>query len=162
MSIVSTLSRKVTSSLLKCPKWASTPVLHYHENVIDHYENPRNVGSLDKKDKSVGTGLVGAPACGDVMKLQIKVDENGKIIDAKFKTFGCGSAIASSSLATEWVKGKTVDEALKLKNTDIAKELCLPPVKLHCSMLAEDAIKAALSDYRIKQQVGPAGAKASQ
>ncbi|CAH2240120.1 iron-sulfur cluster assembly scaffold protein IscU [Pararge aegeria] len=124
----------------------------YHANVIDHYENPRNVGSLDKKDKSVGTGLVGAPACGDVMKLQIKVDENGKIIDAKFKTFGCGSAIASSSLATEWVKGKTVDEALKLKNTDIAKELSLPPVKLHCSMLAEDAIKAALSDYRIKQQ----------
>lgn len=101
--------------------------------VIDHYENPRNVGSLDKKDKSVGTGLVGAPACGDVMKLQIKVDENGKIIDAKFKTFGCGSAIASSSLATEWVKGKTVDEALSLKNTDIAKELSLPPVKLHCS-----------------------------
>ncbi|KOB75900.1 Nitrogen fixation protein nifu [Operophtera brumata] len=105
----------------------------YHANVIEHYENPRNVGSLDKKDKSVGTGLVGAPACGDVMKLQIKVDENGKIIDAKFKTFGCGSAIASSSLATEWVKGKTVDEALKLKNTDIAKELSLPPVKLHCS-----------------------------
>lgn len=101
--------------------------------VIDHYENPRNVGSLDKKDKSVGTGLVGAPACGDVMKLQIRVDEDGKIIDAKFKTFGCGSAIASSSLATEWVKGKTVDEALKLKNTDIAKELSLPPVKLHCS-----------------------------
>lgn len=101
--------------------------------VIEHYENPRNVGSLDKKDPSVGTGLVGAPACGDVMKLQIKVDENGKIIDAKFKTFGCGSAIASSSLATEWVKGKSVDEALKLKNTDIAKELCLPPVKLHCS-----------------------------
>lgn len=124
----------------------------YHANVIDHYENPRNVGSLDKKDKNVGTGLVGAPACGDVMKLQIKVDENGKIIDAKFKTFGCGSAIASSSLATEWVKGKTVDEALQLKNTDIAKELSLPPVKLHCSMLAEDAIKAALSDYRIKQQ----------
>ncbi|CAG4929342.1 unnamed protein product [Colias eurytheme] len=124
----------------------------YHANVIDHYENPRNVGSMDKKDKNVGTGLVGAPACGDVMKLQIKVDDNGKIIDAKFKTFGCGSAIASSSLATEWVKGKTVDEALKLKNTDIAKELSLPPVKLHCSMLAEDAIKAALSDYRIKQQ----------
>lgn len=100
---------------------------------MDHYENPRNVGSMDKKDKNVGTGLVGAPACGDVMKLQIKVDENGKIVDAKFKTFGCGSAIASSSLATEWVKGKTVDEAGKLKNSDIAKELCLPPVKLHCS-----------------------------
>lgn len=120
--------------------------------VVEHYENPRNVGSLDKKDVSVGTGLVGAPACGDVMKLQIKVDENGKIIDAKFKTFGCGSAIASSSLATEWVKGKSIDEAGKLKNTDIAKELRLPPVKLHCSMLAEDAIKAALADYKVKQQ----------
>lgn len=130
----------------------SVPAVFYHENVVEHYENPRNVGSLDKKDQSVGTGLVGAPACGDVMKLQIKVDENGKIVDAKFKTFGCGSAIASSSLATEWVKGKTIDEAGKLKNTDIAKELCLPPVKLHCSMLAEDAIKAALADYKIKQQ----------
>ncbi|KAK9498330.1 hypothetical protein O3M35_002988 [Rhynocoris fuscipes] len=130
----------------------SSPGLFYHKNVIDHYENPRNVGSLDKNDKNVGTGLVGAPACGDVMKLQIKVDDNGKIIDAKFKTFGCGSAIASSSLATEWVKGKTIDDALKLKNTDIAKELSLPPVKLHCSMLAEDAIKAALSDYKIKQE----------
>uniref|UniRef100_A0A3Q1EPZ3 Iron-sulfur cluster assembly enzyme ISCU n=1 Tax=Acanthochromis polyacanthus TaxID=80966 RepID=A0A3Q1EPZ3_9TELE len=121
--------------------------------VVDHYDNPRNVGSLDKNSKNVGTGLVGAPACGDVMKLQIEVDENGKIVDAKFKTFGCGSAIASSSLATEWVKGKTVDDALKIKNTDIAKELCLPPVKLHCSMLAEDAIKAALSDYRLKQEL---------
>ncbi|XP_018321541.1 uncharacterized protein LOC108734459 [Agrilus planipennis] len=128
------------------------PAAFYHPKVIDHYENPRNVGSLDKSDENVGTGLVGAPACGDVMKLQIKVDENGKIVDAKFKTFGCGSAIASSSLATEWVKGKTVDEALSIKNTDIAKELSLPPVKLHCSMLAEDAIKAALSDYRIKQK----------
>lgn len=126
--------------------------LQFLLQVVEHYENPRNVGSLDKKDKSVGTGLVGAPACGDVMKLQIKVDENGKIIDAKFKTFGCGSAIASSSLATEWVKGKTIDEAGKLKNTDIAKELRLPPVKLHCSMLAEDAIKAALADYKVKQQ----------
>ncbi|MEQ2228694.1 hypothetical protein ILYODFUR_011454 [Ilyodon furcidens] len=124
----------------------------YHKKVVDHYENPRNVGSLDKNKKNVGTGLVGAPACGDVMKLQIQVDENGKIADAKFKTFGCGSAIASSSLATEWVKGKSIDEALKIKNTDIAKELCLPPVKLHCSMLAEDAIKAALSDYRLKQE----------
>uniref|UniRef100_A0A3P9H5S8 Iron-sulfur cluster assembly enzyme n=1 Tax=Oryzias latipes TaxID=8090 RepID=A0A3P9H5S8_ORYLA len=124
----------------------------YHKKVVDHYENPRNVGSLDKNSKSVGTGLVGAPACGDVMKLQIQVDENGKIVDAKFKTFGCGSAIASSSLATEWVKGKSLDEAMKIKNSDIAKELSLPPVKLHCSMLAEDAIKAALSDYRIKQQ----------
>uniref|UniRef100_A0A8D9BWP5 Iron-sulfur cluster assembly enzyme ISCU n=1 Tax=Cacopsylla melanoneura TaxID=428564 RepID=A0A8D9BWP5_9HEMI len=156
MSIMNTLSRQVSRALLSAPQWASTPVLHYHENVIDHYENPRNVGSLDKKDNNVGTGLVGAPACGDVMKLQIRVDENGKIVEAKFKTFGCGSAIASSSLATEWVKGKTVDEALKLKNTDIAKELCLPPVKLHCSMLAEDAIKAALSDYRIKQKNPPA------
>ncbi|KAM3826004.1 iron-sulfur cluster assembly enzyme ISCU [Vipera latastei] len=127
------------------------PAAGYHEKVVDHYENPRNVGSLDKKAKNVGTGLVGAPACGDVMKLQVEVDENGKIIDARFKTFGCGSAIASSSLATEWVKGKTVDEALKIKNTDIAKELCLPPVKLHCSMLAEDAIKAALADYKLKQ-----------
>ncbi|KAI2664865.1 Iron-sulfur cluster assembly enzyme ISCU, mitochondrial [Labeo rohita] len=124
----------------------------YHKKVVDHYENPRNVGSLDKNAKNVGTGLVGAPACGDVMKLQIQVDENGKIVDARFKTFGCGSAIASSSLATEWVKGKSIDEALKIKNTEIAKELCLPPVKLHCSMLAEDAIKAALADYRLKQK----------
>nr|5WKP_D Chain D, Iron-sulfur cluster assembly enzyme ISCU, mitochondrial [Homo sapiens]5WKP_H Chain H, Iron-sulfur cluster assembly enzyme ISCU, mitochondrial [Homo sapiens] len=120
--------------------------------VVDHYENPRNVGSLDKTSKNVGTGLVGAPACGDVMKLQIQVDEKGKIVDARFKTFGCGSAIASSSLATEWVKGKTVEEALTIKNTDIAKELCLPPVKLHCSILAEDAIKAALADYKLKQE----------
>lgn len=120
--------------------------------VVDHYENPRNVGSLDKTSKNVGTGLVGAPACGDIMKLQIQVDEKGKIVDARFKTFGCGSAIASSSLATEWVKGKTVEEALTIKNTDIAKELCLPPVKLHCSMLAEDAIKAALADYKLKQE----------
>ncbi|XP_065106210.1 iron-sulfur cluster assembly enzyme b [Paramisgurnus dabryanus] len=124
----------------------------YHEKVVDHYENPRNVGSLDKNAKNVGTGLVGAPACGDVMKLQIEVDENGKIVDAKFKTFGCGSAIASSSLATEWIKGKSVDEAQKIKNIEIAKELRLPPVKLHCSMLAEDAIKAALADYRLKQE----------
>ncbi|XP_076843352.1 iron-sulfur cluster assembly enzyme ISCU [Brachyhypopomus gauderio] len=127
-------------------------VCRYHKKVVDHYENPRNVGSLDKNAKNVGTGLVGAPACGDVMKLQIEVDENGKIVDARFKTFGCGSAIASSSLATEWVKGKSIDEALKIKNTEIAKELCLPPVKLHCSMLAEDAIKAALADYRLKQK----------
>ncbi|KAK7934118.1 hypothetical protein WMY93_005014 [Mugilogobius chulae] len=124
----------------------------YHKKVVDHYENPRNVGSLDKNAQNVGTGLVGAPACGDVMKLQIQVDENGKIVEAKFKTFGCGSAIASSSLATEMLKGKSVEEAVKIKNTDIAKELCLPPVKLHCSMLAEDAIKAALSDYQLKQQ----------
>ncbi|XP_030273051.1 iron-sulfur cluster assembly enzyme ISCU [Sparus aurata] len=148
--------RNSASSLLLFSRRLFSPQLNvlcsYHEKVVDHYENPRNVGSLDKNSKNVGTGLVGAPACGDVMKLQIQVDESGKIVDARFKTFGCGSAIASSSLATEWVKGKSVDEALKIKNTDIAKELCLPPVKLHCSMLAEDAIKAALSDYRLKQQ----------
>ncbi|XP_037037215.1 iron-sulfur cluster assembly scaffold protein IscU [Bradysia coprophila] len=144
-------------SLFLLKRTQSVPVALYHANVLEHYENPRNVGSLDKKDASVGTGLVGAPACGDVMKLQIKVDENGKIIDAKFKTFGCGSAIASSSLATEWVKGKTIDEAGKLKNTDIAKELSLPPVKLHCSMLAEDAIKAALADYKIKKEKASKG-----
>ncbi|XP_031626365.1 uncharacterized protein LOC116342769 [Contarinia nasturtii] len=140
-----------TSTLFTLRRVQSAPTAFYHKNVLDHYENPRNVGSMDKADKNVGTGLVGAPACGDVMKLQIKVDDDGKIIDAKFKTFGCGSAIASSSLATEWVKGKTLDEAGELKNSDIAKELCLPPVKLHCSMLAEDAIKAALADYKIKQ-----------
>ncbi|XP_030075453.1 iron-sulfur cluster assembly enzyme ISCU [Microcaecilia unicolor] len=133
----------------------------YHKKVVDHYENPRNVGSLNKDDKNVGTGLVGAPACGDVMKLQIEVDDSGKIVDAKFKTFGCGSAIASSSLATEWVKGKTVDQAMAIKNTDIAKELCLPPVKLHCSMLAEDAIKAALADYKLKQEKEPEKGAAS-
>merc|ERR1711879_145540 len=124
----------------------------YHEKVIDHYENPRNVGKLDAKKSNVGTGLGGAPACGDVMKLQIEVDDEGRIVDAKFKTFGCGSAIASSSLATEWIKGKAVDEAAGIKNADIAKELSLPPVKLHCSMLAEDAIKAALKDYKTKQE----------
>ncbi|KAF7492595.1 Iron-sulfur cluster assembly enzyme ISCU [Sarcoptes scabiei] len=124
----------------------------YHEKVIDHYENPRNVGSLNKNDSDVGTGLVGAPACGDVMKLQVKVDKDGKIIDARFKTFGCGSAIASSSLATEMIKGKTIEEAMTIKNTTIAKELSLPPVKLHCSMLAEDAIKAAINNYKIKRQ----------
>src|SRR6187431_1818194 len=122
----------------------------YSEKVIDHYENPRNVGTLDKNDESVGTGLVGAPACGDVMRLQIKVGESGMIEDAKFKTFGCGSAIASSSLATEWLKGKSVDEALTIKNTAIVEELSLPPVKIHCSVLAEDAIKAAISDYKKK------------
>lgn len=124
----------------------------YSEKVLDHYERPRNVGSLSKDDQDVGTGLVGAPACGDVMKLQIRVDEDGKIIDAKFKTFGCGSAIASSSLATEWIKGKTMGEASTIKNTHIAKELNLPPVKLHCSMLAEDAIKAALKDVQMKRE----------
>ena len=120
------------------------------DKVIDHYENPRNVGSFDKGDDSVGTGMVGAPACGDVMKLQIKVSEAGVIEDAKFKTYGCGSAIASSSLITEWVKGKTLDEALSIKNSEIAEELALPPVKIHCSILAEDAIKAAVSDYKTK------------
>jgi nitrogen fixation NifU-like protein len=122
----------------------------YSEKVIDHYNNPRNVGSLDKASPDVGTGLVGAPECGDVMKLQIKV-ENNVIVDAKFKTFGCGSAIASSSLATEWVKGKTTDEALAIKNTEIVKELALPPVKIHCSVLAEDAIRAAIADWKKKQ-----------
>jgi len=124
----------------------------YSDKVVDHYENPRNVGSLDKDDAAVGTGLVGAPACGDVMKLQIKVGVGGVIEDAKFKTFGCGSAIASSSLITEWVKGKTLDEAASIKNTEIAQELALPPVKIHCSVLAEDAIKAAVNDYRAKNQ----------
>ena len=123
----------------------------YSDKVIDHYENPRNVGAFDKGDETVGTGMVGAPACGDVMKLQIKVNpETGVIEDAKFKTYGCGSAIASSSLVTEWVKGKSLDEALKIKNTQIATELALPPVKIHCSILAEDAIKAAVSDYKSK------------
>ena len=122
----------------------------YSDKVLDHYENPRNVGSFDKGDKQVGTGMVGAPACGDVMKLQIKVGDNGVIEDARFKTYGCGSAIASSSLLTEWVKGKTLDEAREIKNTDIAEELALPPVKIHCSVLAEDAIKAAIQDYQGK------------
>ena len=122
----------------------------YSDKVIDHYENPRNVGSFDKNDPDIGTGMVGAPACGDVMKLQIKVDENGIISDARFKTYGCGSAIASSSLVTEWVKGKTLEEAGTIRNTEIATELALPPVKIHCSILAEDAIKAAIDDYRKK------------
>ena len=123
----------------------------YSEKVLEHYEKPRNIGSMDSGDKSVGTGLVGAPECGDVMKLQIEVDDDNKIIDAKFKTFGCGSAIASSSLATEWVKGRTIDEASTIQNTEIVKELSLPPVKIHCSVLAEDAIKAAIKDYKSKQ-----------
>jgi nitrogen fixation NifU-like protein len=122
----------------------------YSDKVIDHYENPRNVGSFDKNDSDIGTGMVGAPACGDVMKLQIKVDDNGVITDAKFKTYGCGSAIASSSLVTEWLKGKNLDEAQSIKNSDIATELALPPVKIHCSVLAEDAIKAAVADYKTK------------
>src|SRR5512147_2949504 len=128
----------------------------YSEKVIEHYENPRNVGSLDKNSEDVGTGIVGAPACGDVMKLQIKV-EDGIITDARFKTYGCGSAIASSSLVTEWVKGRTLDEAAAIKNSDIAEELALTPVKIHCSILAEDAIKAAVEDYRKKHDLSPAG-----
>ena len=122
----------------------------YSDKVLDHYENPRNVGSMDKNDPTVGTGMVGAPACGDVMKLQIKVNTAGVIEDAKFKTYGCGSAIASSSLVTEWLKGKTLDQAQEIKNSAIAEELALPPVKIHCSVLAEDAIKAAINDYRVK------------
>jgi nitrogen fixation NifU-like protein len=125
----------------------------YSEKVVDHYENPRNVGSFDKSDEQVGTGMVGAPACGDVMKLQIKVGEDGTITDARFKTYGCGSAIASSSLVTEWVKGKTLDQAMEIKNTEIAQELALPPVKIHCSILAEDAIKAAIDDYKKKHDL---------
>lgn len=124
----------------------------YSDKVLDHYENPRNVGSFDKNDPSVGTGMVGAPACGDVMKLQIKVSDNGMIEDAKFKTYGCGSAIASSSLVTEWLKGKTLDQASEIKNSAIAEELALPPVKIHCSVLAEDAIKAAVADLKLKQK----------
>ena len=125
----------------------------YGDKVLQHYENPKNVGTLDKNDPDVGTGLVGAPACGDVMRLQVKISDDGKIQDAKFKTFGCGSAIASSSLVTEWVKGKTVDDAMTIKNTQIAQELSLPPVKIHCSILAEDAIKAAVADYQKKHSV---------
>ena len=125
----------------------------YSDELIDHYENPRNIGTLDKDDAGIGTGLVGAPACGDVMRLQIQVAEDGIIEDAKFKTFGCGSAISSSSLVTEWVKGKTLDEAASIKNTDIASHLALPPVKIHCSVLAEDAIKAAVQDYRDKRGI---------
>ncbi len=129
----------------------------YSDKVLDHYENPRNVGSFEKNDPSVGTGMVGAPACGDVMKLQIKVGNDGVIEDAKFKTYGCGSAIASSSLLTEWVKGRTLEEASEIKNTDIAEELALPPVKIHCSVLAEDAIKAAITDLKSKAEEQDAG-----
>ena len=134
----------------------------YSDKVIDHYENPRNVGSFDKADTDIGTGMVGAPACGDVMKLQIRVNEQGVIEDARFKTYGCGSAIASSSLVTEWVKGKTLDQAMGIRNTQIAEELALPPVKIHCSILAEDAIKAAIDDYRKKHGIErPAQVKAA-
>ena len=125
--------------------------MSYSDKIVDHYKNPRNVGSMDKALKNVGTGIVGAPECGDVMKLQIMVDENERIVDAKFKTFGCGSAIASSSLATEWIKGRTLDEAMELKNTEIVQELALPPVKIHCSVLAEDAIRAAVNDLKKKR-----------
>jgi nitrogen fixation NifU-like protein len=133
----------------------------YSEKVVDHYENPRNVGSFDRKDADVGTGMVGAPACGDVMKLQIRVGRDGVIEDARFKTYGCGSAIASSSLVTEWVKGKTLDQAMQIRNTEIAEELALPPVKIHCSILAEDAIKAAIEDYRSKHHPAAADAAAT-
>jgi len=131
--------------------------MSYSDKVLDHYNHPRNIGSLDKASPRVGTGIVGAPECGDVMKLQIQVDEHNRIVDAKFKTFGCGSAIASSSLATEWVKGKTLDEALEIKNTEIVNELALPPVKIHCSVLAEDAIRAAIADLKKKQTPPSAG-----
>lgn len=132
----------------------------YSEKIIDHYRNPRNVGSLDRSDANVGTGIVGAPECGDVMKLQIQVDENNNIVDAKFKTFGCGSAIASSSLATEWLKGRSLDEAMEIRNTDIVRELALPPVKIHCSVLAEDAIRAAVEDLKSKKEGASNRAKA--
>lgn len=136
--------------------------MSYSEKVIDHYENPRNVGNMDKNDEHVGTGMVGAPACGDVMRLQIRVSDEGIIEDAKFKTYGCGSAIASSSLVTEWVKGRSIEEAGKIKNSDIAEELALPPVKIHCSVLAEDAIKAAVDDYRSKRHGNPDASEAAQ
>jgi nitrogen fixation NifU-like protein len=136
--------------------------MSYSNKVLDHYENPRNVGSFSKDDEAVGTGMVGAPACGDVMKLQIRVGADGLIEDAKFKTYGCGSAIASSSLVTEWVKGKTLDQALSIKNTQIAEELALPPVKIHCSILAEDAIKAAVADYKQRHAGGGATGQASE
>ncbi|CAK9189417.1 unnamed protein product [Sphagnum troendelagicum] len=145
VSVASAMTQPKTAGLLLTSRL-------YHEKVVEHYDNPRNVGSFDKDDPTVGTGLVGSPACGDVMKLQIKVDENtGKIVDTCFKTFGCGSAIASSSVATEWIKGRQMEEVLTIKNSDIAKHLSLPPVKLHCSMLAEDAIKAAVKDYQKKK-----------
>ena len=131
----------------------------YSEKLLEHYNHPRNIGSLDKGDRNVGTGIVGAPECGDVMKLQIQTDGNDRIVDAKFKTFGCGSAIASSSLATEWIKGKTLDEAMEIKNTEIVRELALPPVKIHCSVLAEDAIKAAINDLKRKRGNAPVEAK---
>ncbi|KAL2340905.1 hypothetical protein Fmac_008845 [Flemingia macrophylla] len=162
LRIAASAKRLVTTSLEAPPLGIRVPPRFYHERVVEHYDNPRNVGSFDKNDPTVGTGLVGAPACGDVMKLQIKVDDKtGKIVDARFKTFGCGSAIASSSVATEWVKGKQMEEVLTIKNTEIAKHLSLPPVKLHCSMLAEDAIKAAVKDYEAKRASATAGGQAT-
>lgn len=152
LSSTSRAASRVLRSRVTAVQPAVVSKRSYHENIVEHYENPRNVGSLDKNESDVGTGLVGAPACGDVMKLQIKVDDDGNITESVFKTFGCGSAIAASSVATEWVKGKSVDEALSLKNSDIAAHLKLPPVKLHCSMLAEDAIKAAVKDWKSKQE----------
>jgi Fe-S cluster assembly scaffold IscU len=157
-SLIPRVSSFATSTRRTLPSsyassFASIFARGYHKNIVDHYESPRNVGSLDKASSDVGTGLVGAPACGDVMKLQIRVGADGKIAEAKFKTFGCGSAIASSSVATEWVKGRSLDECLTIKNTDIASHLKLPPVKLHCSMLAEDAIKAAVKDYATKNHI---------
>ncbi|KAJ7945860.1 Iron-sulfur cluster assembly protein [Quillaja saponaria] len=159
--ILGMASRGTPSTSISASPEAQVAARFYHERVVDHYNNPRNVGSFDKNDSTVGTGLVGAPACGDVMKLQIKVDEEtGKVVDARFKTFGCGSAIASSSVATEWVKGKQLDEVLTIKNTEIAKHLSLPPVKLHCSMLAEDAIKAAIKDYEANRSKATANPEA--
>eukprot|EP00320_Phaeocystis_rex_P019488 CAMPEP_0119060692 /NCGR_PEP_ID=MMETSP1178-20130426/4624_1 /TAXON_ID=33656 /ORGANISM="unid sp, Strain CCMP2000" /LENGTH=164 /DNA_ID=CAMNT_0007041821 /DNA_START=52 /DNA_END=546 /DNA_ORIENTATION=+ len=147
---------------VRAPRLFARPVARaYHQNIIDHYESPRNVGSLDKADPSVGTGLVGAPACGDVMKLQMSIGKDGVVKEAVFKTFGCGSAIASSSYATEWLKGKTIEECASIKNSDIASHLKLPPVKLHCSMLAEDAVKMAIKDYQSKQQEREAVAAAA-
>eukprot|EP00128_Syssomonas_multiformis_P001428 Colp12_sorted_trinity150504_noHs@24120 len=151
LAITSSISKRAVTTI-KAPSVVRPLVAAYHEKVIEHYEKPRNVGSLDKNDINVGTGVVGAPACGDVMKIQIKVNDEGQIIDARFKTFGCGSAIASSSLATEKIKGLNIEDAVKIKNKDIAAELRLPPVKLHCSMLAEDGIKAAVADLLKKKQ----------
>ncbi|KAA0150098.1 hypothetical protein FNF27_04711 [Cafeteria roenbergensis] len=155
------LARLALRSAARAPVWpaAAAPARLYHDHVMDHYENPRNVGKLDSAANDVGTAIVGAPACGDVMKLQVRI-EDGKVVDAKFKTFGCGSAIASSSVATEWIIGKSVDDCLGIKNTDIAQHLKLPPVKLHCSMLAEDAIKAAIKDAQSKSEAA-AGAEAT-
>lgn len=150
--LVIIMYKSKAASLLPLLSPYRTPVRHYDKKVLDHYANPRNVGSFDKNSENVGTGLVGAPACGDVLKLQISVDDNGNILDARFKTFGCAAAVASSSLATELVKGKSLDDAMEIKNSTIANELKLPPVKLHCSLLAEDAIKAAISDYKSKKE----------